>query len=198
MPTTDIQICNTAIARIGSTMFIESMSEASKQAQVCNLFYKHCLDQVLQDCPWKFARKTIPLQLLTDTVPGWEYVYSYPNDCVKALRLVYATGAPAAGTKIIYDIVSVGNGKAIVCNEPEMYLEYTKRVENTSLFDAMFASAFAWLLASEISTPLVADAKSAQSAMSAYKVTVSDALAASWNEGYEGQIPDSEFIRVRS
>lgn len=198
MPTTDIQICNTAIARIGSTMFIEAMSESSKQAQVCNLFYSQCRDQVLQAYPWKFARKTIPLQLLTETVPGWEYVYSYPNDCLRAIRLVYETGAPPSGIKIEYDIVSVGNGKAIVCNQPEMYLEYTKRIDNPALFDAMFVSAFAWLLAAEIATPLVADAKSAQSAMNAYRATVTDALANSWNEGYEGQIPDSEFIRVRS
>lgn len=211
MAQSDVQICNMALARIGISIPIASLTESSNEARMCSLFYEHCRDQALQAFPWKFARKTAALQDIGTPPQGWAYRYSYPNDCLKALRLVYEGGNTLTYTnyngggftynvKPVFDVVedSANAGRAIVANDAEVYLEYTMRVTDPTVFDPMFTSALAWLIASEIATPLSADAKYAQSAYQSYMGAVNDALANSWNEGNEGKEPDCELITGRN
>lgn len=193
----EVQICNTALARIGHSQFISSLNEQSQEAGICSLFYEQCRDLVFQACPWKFARKRIPIQLLEVVVVGWDYVYSYPNDCMRALRVLHEDGSEDGTQRIAFDILSSNNQKLIVAKEPNLYLEYTSRIADTTKYDPMFASAVAWLLASEIVLPLSTNPQVGQNAYNSYRAVVTDALAVSFNEGYEGVMPDSESVTVR-
>lgn len=51
----EIEICNIALSRIGNSRSINSMTEASKEANQCSLHYEQCRDAVLSDFPWNFA-----------------------------------------------------------------------------------------------------------------------------------------------
>lgn len=207
-----VQICNMALARIGVSATMSSLTESSNEARMCSLFYEHCRDQALQTFPWKFARATVALQDIGTPPPGWAYRYRYPNDCLKALRLVYEDGnilnistslygtTTTINAKIGYDVVedTANAGRALVANESGLYLEYTKRVEDPTVFDPMFTSALAWLVASEIATPLSADPKYSQFAYQSYTGMINEAIANALNEGYEGREPDCELITGRN
>ena len=63
MPVTAVSICNLALARLGDAT-IESLDDATAQAEYCNLFYAQTRDEVLRSHPWNFAiaRKALALE----------------------------------------------------------------------------------------------------------------------------------------
>jgi hypothetical protein len=83
--TTDVDICNRALAEIGARVIIASLAEATPAAKNCNLLYNPMRQQILRAAPWAFARKTLaitPIGLLTDNPPAspypWLAKYLYP------------------------------------------------------------------------------------------------------------------------
>lgn len=91
MPTTDVDICNKALLRVGHTQFIEHLTPAdgSVEQDVCNRCYADCVDEVLSSAFWPFAtRRWLPAQIAPGTlssgaVPtGWTYAYPLPPDLI--------------------------------------------------------------------------------------------------------------------
>jgi len=205
MAISDVQICNMALSRIGVSQPISSMSEASNEARMCSLWYAHCRDTVLQAFPWKFARKVSALQDIGTPTVGWSYRFRYPNDCLKALKVSpdasdrIATSTGSILSKIVFDVVSDESsaGKAIVSDQDGLYLHYTAAITDPTLFDPLFTSALAWLLASEIAGPLATKPEYANAARDGYTVTVNEAFATSLNEGYEGSDNTTDLITAR-
>lgn len=200
-----VQICNMALSRIAVSQQISSLTEASNEARVCSLWYESCRDLALQSFPWKFARKISALQDIGTPAVGWAYRFRYPNDCLKALKVTDGASDRMIGSssatlvKIPYDVISDESnaGKAIVCDSDDIYLHYTANIQDPTLFDPMFASALAWLIASEIATPLSAAAQYSEAAYKSYIGMVNEAFAASVNEGYEGPENTSDIITGR-
>lgn len=54
-----INICNIALARIGNSRTINSLTEKTKEAYTCNLFYESMRDAVLADNDWNFAMSRV-------------------------------------------------------------------------------------------------------------------------------------------
>jgi len=65
-----IEICNLALSQI-RTGSINSLDEASVQAQQCKLFFTAALNQLLNDTTWPFAHGIAALNLLTTEVFNW-------------------------------------------------------------------------------------------------------------------------------
>ncbi len=87
-----VEICNIALSQIRAGS-INSLNEASLQAQQCRLWYPLALEQILRDAPWQFARVIRPLSRLSDDdgnnrVFNWAYSYQYPADLLRINRLV--------------------------------------------------------------------------------------------------------------
>ena len=72
-----INICNIALARIGNSRTINSLTEKTKEAYTCNLFYESMRDAVLADNDWNFAMSRVVLADLGDPAPGWLFRYQY-------------------------------------------------------------------------------------------------------------------------
>ena len=210
MAQSEVQICNMALARIGVSQYISSLTESSNEARTCNLFYSIVRDRVLEEMPWRFAVKQTTLQL-TGTAPDpWAYQYRYPNDCLKAIRLLAPGGSnkysifqnntnSTINNKIVYDIMEdeANAGRVIVTDQDSAILEYVKAITDPTLFSPSFTNALAWGLAAEIAAPLTADPKYAQAAQQSYVATMHDAFAKSLNEVYEGQEVTSDLITGR-
>lgn len=200
-----VQICNMALARVGVSQVISSLSESSTEARVCSLWYEQCRDSLLQSAPWKFAYKIAALQDVGDPPLDWSYRYRYPNDCLKAIKITpdandrVATTTSATLIKYIYEVVADTDnaGKSILCDYDAMYLHYIARVEDPTMYDALFTSALAWLIASEIALPLTADANKSKYAFDAYYAALAEALVVSSNEGYEGAENTTDLISGR-
>lgn len=126
----DTEVANLALAKIGTRSTIASLSEDSNEARAINLIYANTRDQVLGMAFWNFARKTANLGVLkvapgaigsTSTggnvwspdwpPPGWLYEYAYPSDCIQ-MRFVspqLTTGFSSAdGVPIFGSAVTTG------------------------------------------------------------------------------------------
>ena len=193
-----ISICNMALARIGVSSFISSLSEASNEARVCALFYDQMRDYALRDYPWNFANKRIALSEAGDAPTNWEYMYVYPSDCLKA-RAIVPPGlrAPRSDQRIPFETGYYDGQRVIFSNQAQAELIYTTRIEDPTIFDPMFTSALSYLIASEIAMPLSVQPAVAKQARDAYALVSSAAAASNMTESTEQPAPDSEFVAIR-
>lgn len=198
MASSEVQICNMALGHVGISIFIDSLSEQSQQATVCNLFYEPCRDMALADFDWNFARRRVALADLGTPPTNWLYRYALPADCL-AVRYLVVPGSrePRANQRIPYEIAEEGEVRVLYTDQEEAELVYTRRVENPNLFSAQFVKALAQLLASEIAIPLSAVQGLGDRAFKMYRQLKSEAETASLNEHQEGLEADCEFLTGR-
>lgn len=122
--TTSGDVCNRAMAKIGTRTVIADITESSAEAIQCNLVYDTTRKQVLSMAFWNFARKTALLGLnkmapgapgnptVSSTVtwspiypaPPWPYEYFYPSDCIQLRYVMGQANQPNA-----VPIYSIGN-----------------------------------------------------------------------------------------
>jgi hypothetical protein len=195
---TVVSICNMALARIGVSSYISSLNEASNEARNCALFYEPMRDFVLRDHPWNFAKKRVVLADAGEPPAEWGFKYAYPSDCLKVRNIVPpGMRNPRNDQRVQYEVANENGQRVIYTDLEEAELVYTYRVEDPTLYDSMFISALAYLLASEIAMPLSVSPPVAEQARKAYNQVVSMASAQSMSESHEGPAPESELITVR-
>ncbi len=192
-------ICNQALGKIGISQFIADLdTEQSNEARVCRVYYEAARDRVLSAMPWGFAKRTAELQDIGTPPAGWLFRYRYPNDCLKARKLI-ETGATIEGQGVDFCVVEdeANGGKAICANSHPVSLIYSARITNVNLFTQAFNDTFSWSLAADIASPLSAATGMAQAANQAYTAMLTQSGAADMNEGKEQATGDCELISVR-
>src|SRR3546814_16726119 len=50
--------------------------------QTCALPISSAMETTLRDFPWAFAQASVALAPVAQTVPGWEFAYAYPENCL--------------------------------------------------------------------------------------------------------------------
>lgn len=210
----EVEICNMALSNIRAGS-INSLNEASLQAQQCKLKYSFLRDMLLRDVPWNFAHKVGALALLTDDLFNWVYAYQYPSDCLYINKLILNfeefgdTGdgvtrarhiedihTPDLGRQVKYEIQNVDDNRVIAANEPELRISYRKKVTDPNLFDSLFTLTFVQLMTSELAIPIVGAEVGRQlrgDAVQLYKSYLLEATEATMNESYVPPV-DSDFL----
>ncbi|EMX0849495.1 hypothetical protein AAF302_000702 [Pluralibacter gergoviae] len=195
-----IEICNRALSNIGNSRSINSLTEASKEAGQCSLYFESCRDAVLADFEWNFATKRVALADTNSPPQDFDYAYQYPTDCLRiieitvpgvrmpnaAMRTEYSTGANSDGT-----------GRLIYTDQPQAWLKYVARITDVNMFDPIFQEALSWRLAAAINMALTTNADLGNNALSMYSRIVLSAAAHSQNESQEPQMPVDEFTIAR-
>src|SRR3546814_10270375 len=79
-----VEVCNLALGRIGegASRPIQSLTEASEAVRACNRVFASAMETTLRDFPWAFAQASVALAPVAQTVPGWEFAYAYPENCL--------------------------------------------------------------------------------------------------------------------
>lgn len=152
----EVAICNVALAYLGESP-IRSLDETNRAAGLCSSLYPFVRDELLSGMDWSFARKTVKLQqFVVDDPEG--AVFSLPADCLTPLNLL-----PRYQERTKWTVLG---GKLRVegyDSEEEfpydLYLKYTCREKNTSLFSSTFKSILALELAVRMCMPLTQDPK---------------------------------------
>lgn len=212
-----VESINKALSNIGDTSFIEDYSDPQNERErIAALHYESTRDEMLQDFPWSFARAFVPLALVSGEVPGWEFKYRYPTDCLMA-KIVTDEGGYRLPAKFWYD-QNVWNhqffpipryafeiqadpdtaSRVILCDVEDAYLWYTKVVSDLNQWTALAREALEWRLSMKFALALKADPQTSQLAMSMYNLTLSKAQVHSLNEGNPGKQPESPAIAVRA
>ncbi|MFT9298895.1 MAG: hypothetical protein ABF542_12405 [Gluconobacter sp.] len=178
MTTTQIDLCNRALRRLGTQSTITSLTDNSVEADTCAAFYDDVLTSLLEapycsaypNYAWQWPRRITSGTSAASTNPHWRYEYALPSDYVRAsgiidpsappnfwrqpdrmflLRVPYEIGAGAAGGT---DLVPV-----IWCNLSSIDLLYVSNGLAIDSWPGSFRKAFWLSLAAEMATSLGID-----------------------------------------
>lgn len=192
MAFSDVQICNMALADIGSSRTIANLeTEKTQEANVCNLFFEPMRDAVLRDFPWPFAQRYIELaEVETDPNTDWGFSYRYPSDAIRIIRIVLESGRyerDRADFEVANDVTETSGGKIIFTDIENAVVQYTLKFTNPALFDPDFGSALSLRLASRIAKPLGRKDSDRREAFALYLAEIDAARATAVNEGHRDQ-----------
>jgi hypothetical protein len=175
----EVDICNLALAHLGDTATIASINppEGSAQAEHCSRFYPIARDSLLEMHPWGFATKRVTLALLTITLSEWNYVYQLPNGVINLIAVLppgnsddYSVKAtypsqygynpeiiPAAGYYVPqpYQYETIDDVQVIMTDQKDAVLRYTAIVTDTTRFSPLFVTTLSWYLASMLAGPVI-------------------------------------------
>lgn len=212
----EVEVCNLALSNIRAGS-INSLNEASLQAQICKLKYALMRDRCLK-IGWDFNRTITPLSSIEVTIYNWAYAYSYPVNCLKISRIIpeyeEITGDASVISRLIdtqilpitayrrqvpYEVFNFDNVKVIGCNETTLHIDYAIKIEDPNLFSDDFILAFSHLLASEIAIPIVGVEKGRvlrSDSLQLYEEYIDAAAADDMNDGFL-ETNESEYVTVR-
>lgn len=156
MAVTEVTVAKLALGALGSDTSIESLTEVSRGAELCNLHYEFARDLVFSAAPWApltgYSRLAVAATrdmaenwVTADPPPGWLYAFHNPSDMLRPRYLTsYARFLPS----------TVGSTQVIAANEETPILVYTKRLENPQLWGVDLLTAVYLTLASMIAKGL--------------------------------------------
>ncbi|WP_196602350.1 hypothetical protein [Pectinatus frisingensis] len=192
----DVEICNLALSKIGEST-INTLTEASVEAQACTLYYPNVRDNLLRQYPWNFTSKSVQLGQAAIDIPEntiWQYLYTYPSDCLR-IRKVFENGSYILPVPNDFEIISCSNVKYICCDIYQAYCRYTQQITDPTLFDSCFVDALACKLAMELAVPLTNSSDRLKIAMQLFQTSIATAMMSEAIEGNE-QIWPSEHQKA--
>ena len=194
------EICNMALSHLGIGREIASFDEKSQEAAACRRFYETARQATLRDFPWPFATRYQTLALIkANPTIEWGFAYAYPSDCAKLMRIVSGNRNDTSATRVVYEVASFPEGRAILTDQATAQAQYTADISDTNLFQQDFVIALSYRLAALMAPRLTGgDAfKLGQAAFNSYLFAISRAEASAMNEIQQDLPPDSEFILAR-
>ncbi len=166
-----VDICNLALARLGTKANVTSIdpAEGSAEAGHCSKFYPIARDCTLEEHHWGFATVRKELAELSVTPPAlWTYAYALPSDYLKAQMLLMDGSTEETGGED-FVIESLESGAYVLyTNATTPILKYTRKVMDSTKFSPLFVSAMSFLLASYLAGPVTKDPKIGQQMYNAY------------------------------
>jgi hypothetical protein len=194
-----------SISHIGSGKEISDIdTESSEEAKACRRYYETALKSTLRDFNWSFARRVVALGLVEDmssqSTEEFTYSYRYPSDAVKIRRIKSGMRNDTRQSRSVFWVTSDDTGRLIYSNEENAEAEYTKHITDTLLYPDDFTLAFSYKLAALIAPRLSSgDLFGMKDKMQRYyEIEISTAESNGLNEDQDDELPDSEFVRVRS
>jgi len=208
MATTNEDVCNIALSRIGvsSNPISDLTTDGSAEADMCNLHLTPVIKRIMRQHDWPFTKAYVRPTLVVAASPSltwasdYSYTYRYPANCLRIRRLV--GGGRRSTTRRPYEIGSDATGRLIYCDidDDDIIVEYT--LANATNLDPDnwhpdFLSVVAWLLAYELAIALEVEQKYADRALQMFRLELTEAARNAGNEAEAEDDPDSEFIRAR-
>ena len=197
--TSEVDICNLALLRLGTRSSLSSFTEGSVEANACAQVYALMRDMLLASHQWDFATRRVGLADLGSPPVPWDYRYAYPVDCLRARSI--RSGARTRKVTIFEisgDVDADGNPiKVILCNLAQAELTYTAQIVTPDLFPPHFVEALSWMVAAEISTALSSNDALTQYAMQMAAQAVSSSKANDANQSPSPQEHVPDWVSVR-
>lgn len=168
MITDEVSIYNLALSSVGTRSSVAHPEEKSREAEICRLWFGPVRDRVLRAAPWPSTRAWSRLALLKerdsnatwvadDPEPEFLYAYGVPSDMLAPRYL--------AGYQRFSLASYPDNRRAIMTNQAQALLCYTKRETVIGLWDVGLQMAIVNALAAHIAMPLHGKAQRARNAL---------------------------------
>lgn len=195
----EVRIGNFALAHIGTRSTIESLTEASAEAPVINLWYDYCRLEVLEAFDWTFARRRLTLSSLSLGLADgvWAYRYQYPSDCVAFRKIQNPLGDDVDAVPYTLEMNDDQTAKTILTNLDDAVGVYTFDQAITTFFSSHFVNTFSRLLAHRIAISLTAKKSIEKKQWEEYQSMLLTAPAHNANEEVAAPPREAEWIRGR-
>ena len=159
---------------------IQSITQTTGNAPRASRAYYRVRDSELQKSRWIFSKVQVNLTSITNTFGRYSYAYLFPNDSLK----IHWLGAPTSNLPDIayspismtalrfwasnmltnHEIINITDAnnnptgqRALLCNVPNAFLVYTKKIEDTGLFPPTFVDVLELEIAFRLSSLLISD-----------------------------------------
>lgn len=185
MTITNTDICNMALSHIAVGGII-SMDESSEAAKQCKIHYEHTRRRLLGMYNWNFAARETKLALLDETVPGFDFAYAYPEECLK-IYYVYEEGEAPYKEEHPRDykvVAATGVRRAVATDVEKAWCSYTADIKDPDMMSEEFITGFSHLLASDLSMALTGNASLMQTNLQLAQMSVAQAK---WESVVEAQ-----------
>lgn len=197
---TDVDIGNMALSRLGTRATIAALDENSTEARALNTHYTTVRDGLLRARNWGFARVTRALALSGTAPTRWLYSYALPSGCLNFLKI--DDGFPADDipdpSRISKEIGSDGSSSFLWTNQPEAVGIFTQRVTDPNRMDPLFVVAFVDGLAAAVAYPITQKTEVAARMESRAARSLDVASAANANEGSTNNWAEFEADAIRA
>lgn len=205
MATSETEIVNLALVRIGHKRTITSLDEGTPDADVCKVLYGPTRDAVLQAHPWNFAIRRAALSRSADA-PAFEFQYKFalpsgptPPYCLKVIRTSWeaipATGSWVYSEPFVSGYTSLApyriEGRWLLANEETCAIEYVARIKDVSQFSEMFVNALSLKLSAELAMPLADNQQLVRTMAELYQDALREARTADAQEGTPREVIDA-------
>ena len=120
--------------------------------------------------------------------PSTDFAYCYdpPSDCL-AVREINEDPS------ILFEV----NEDGLYCDEEDIMITYTRKVETVSLYDPSFVSAFAARLAGELATPITGSSKKMELNLGLSGVLIAGAKTSSAKEEKDSPFDTNAYVDAR-
>ena len=192
-------VCNLALARVGQREFIDSLEEATTQAQVCAAIWEATRDSCLAAAPWRFARRRAALALTTYERSGWAYVYALPSDCITPVEIYPGVRPTLPGGQVpfVLELDDSANALVLCTDAVEPELSYVRRLENPALWPMKFVQYVASALAIELALSLPVKPELARGLMPSMTAALLSAETHDNRSQVDDNPPEGESVRAR-
>lgn len=191
---------NLALNAVGSRDNISHTAEASREAEVCNLWYPVVRDQVLRAASWPSCRRTKRLAVLA-TASGAEWAEGMPDP---GFSFAYGTPADMLYPRYLSDFTRFevsttpsGTSKTIQTNTTGAILIYTYRNELISMWESSLQMAIVYGLAANVAMPLTGKINRATGLINNANDLIFSARAEAANENNSQMESIPDWIAVR-
>lgn len=192
---TDTDICNMALSNLGKGTII-SMDDKEENARACKLYYDQTRETVLRAYPWSFAHRIEKLALLDKEIPGYDFCYVYPKNCLKINNI--RNKQINVQEHVPYVVVNIDTAtKAIACNLQNAYADYTVNEKDVQVMDTLFISAFTRLLAANMAMRLTGNPQAYQMQYQLFQAIIHDAQLNDAREGQRDAVYHSNYAQTR-
>lgn len=161
----ETDLLNESLSQIGAAR-ISAIDDGSINANYCQMLYPALLDSILRMHHWNFATGRVVLEA-DATAPLFEFTYSYPlpQDFLKIRE--YNGADTSVDTTWWWDGRRVQRyvieGRALLSNEAEVKIVYTKRITDPNIWDALFYQVVVTWLAGKLANAIPKDTKKSAS-----------------------------------
>lgn len=172
-----IDVCNFALTVLGEQP-ITSIEDESDRARTLEALYYIARDSALEEAEWTFATRRF-LPALSSTAPewGWENAFPIPSDIVRVTQVdknwtttnnyMYDVNQDRNPVDHVVEYVN-GVGRAILCNEEEVFCKGIRRIEDEGIYSPLFVEAFGCKLAYLAADAITASNTKTQIALTLY------------------------------
>lgn len=208
--TSDVEICNLALVRLGQKQLITSLDQNASQAIMCRLHYPRTRDALLSEHTWNFATKYAALSRDASYAGDFEFDYRFqlPTDCLRVVRTAWDANGSVAGAAIYGFPGLVGSvstvtpyrivGRYLHTNETDASIEYIAQITDVAQFDDLFVDVLAQRLAAELSPAISDNASQTKNLWEVYQNKLVEARNIDASEGTPREPVDaSAWIAAR-